>query len=399
MKKRWRKRLEDLKQLIRQAENTYFDPNLFRLNINNAIQTSRTVTFLIQKEKQSIPDFDAWYKKHVLDASAGDKIMSWLKDARNTIEKEGDLDVHSYWKVSHLFSYTEEGERLICEEKEALFSNINAVRKMAKERVPEGIFLDSALVIDRCWIANTLPDYELIDAVTYGYRKLAHIVDELDKHIGMAVDSPTLHDEVLFVSQTRRAYLKLSDSSIYMLEAKVNTIKKRVVNMEAFKAITGEGGLEFHDDTKPLQVRVESLASIAKNLAQRDGGHITICFLFGQSRSNFQIVHPDFKDHVDKLIFFHEIAFVARMTGLVSLFFVSEAWLRDGRRLGNTRISELKVIGEALEVAGISKGGEVHAVQFKVERSGKHVRLERLEEMGVHAINYLNPLKRTWGFA
>jgi hypothetical protein len=63
------------------------------LNVNNAIQTARTITFLIQKNKATINDFDRWYAKNVLDRFGGDSIMNWLKESRNYIEKEGDLDV------------------------------------------------------------------------------------------------------------------------------------------------------------------------------------------------------------------------------------------------------------------------------------------------------------------
>ncbi len=49
MTTRWAKRLLDLRTIILNADRNYFDPELFRLNINNAILTSRTVTFLMQK--------------------------------------------------------------------------------------------------------------------------------------------------------------------------------------------------------------------------------------------------------------------------------------------------------------------------------------------------------------
>lgn len=396
MKKRWRKRLEDLGQLLSQAESSYFDPNLFRLNINNAIQTARTVTFLIQKEKESIPEFESWYKKHVIDATANDKIMSWLKDARNTIEKEGDLDVHSFWQVSHLFSYTDDGEKLITEDKKSLFSNIGSLKKIAKSRVPPGIFEDSALVIDRCWIANTLPGLELIDAVTYGYRKLSKIVDLLDSHLGIP-HQPLVEDEnFLYISQTRRAYLKLSDSSIYKLRAAQNPINRGGVTPDEVKSLIKESDVAFYEEGASMAARVESLADIAKKLMSRDGGHITVCFLFGSKKTDFKIIHPDFQDKVDKLIFFHEIAYMIGLSSITSMFFVAEAWLRDPTRFGLARMSDLKIIGEALEITGISKSGDTSSLQFKIEREGELIKLEKFNEMSVHEINYLAPLRRAW---
>ena len=212
--RRWRKRLHDMKQLISQAESTYFDPDLFRLNINNAIQTSRTITFLIQKEKQDIPDYESWYQKNVLEPFAQSKIMTWLKDARNTIEKEGDLATDSFWRAQLLFSYTEPGPEITADTREGLFMEVRSLVRRAQALVPPGTYNDSAIVIDRKWVASSLPEFELIDAVTYGYQALKRVVDALDEHVGEA-DAPDLPDEpVLFESQMRRAFLKLSTEQL-----------------------------------------------------------------------------------------------------------------------------------------------------------------------------------------
>jgi hypothetical protein len=55
------RRLEDVHQQWHQAEKSYFEPGGFRLSIQTAIQTLRTVTFVLQHQKNMIPDFDAWY--------------------------------------------------------------------------------------------------------------------------------------------------------------------------------------------------------------------------------------------------------------------------------------------------------------------------------------------------
>jgi len=54
-KKPWERRLKDLSHLLKCCIDTYFDPELFRLNLNQFLQTARTVTFIIQKNKK--PDY------------------------------------------------------------------------------------------------------------------------------------------------------------------------------------------------------------------------------------------------------------------------------------------------------------------------------------------------------
>jgi hypothetical protein len=44
-----------------QATDAYFDSDAFRVAIQSAIQTMRSVTFILQKNKAIIPDFDRWY--------------------------------------------------------------------------------------------------------------------------------------------------------------------------------------------------------------------------------------------------------------------------------------------------------------------------------------------------
>lgn len=43
-KKPWERRLKDLSHLLKCCIDTYFDPELFRLNLNQFLQTARTVT-------------------------------------------------------------------------------------------------------------------------------------------------------------------------------------------------------------------------------------------------------------------------------------------------------------------------------------------------------------------
>ncbi len=102
------RRLEDVHQLWHEAERNYFDPEGFRLAAQNAIQTLRTVTFILQKHKHDIPDFDAWYEGWRSRLGADD-LMRWMVQARNKIEKQGDLEANSFVRAEIIASYLEEG--------------------------------------------------------------------------------------------------------------------------------------------------------------------------------------------------------------------------------------------------------------------------------------------------
>src|SRR6202023_28945 len=89
------RRLQDAHQQWHQAEFEYFNPEKFRIAIQSAIQTLRTVPFILQKHKSQIPDFEKWYGAWQERLQA-DPLMRWMRDARNKIEKEGDLEAHSF---------------------------------------------------------------------------------------------------------------------------------------------------------------------------------------------------------------------------------------------------------------------------------------------------------------
>jgi len=105
------RRLEDVHQQWHQAEEAYFDPEAFRIAVQGAIATLRTVTFVLQNLKHQIPQFEQWYEPWRQRFGA-DPIMKWMNDARNIIEKQGDLTAHSFIRAEFIASYLDEGPKL-----------------------------------------------------------------------------------------------------------------------------------------------------------------------------------------------------------------------------------------------------------------------------------------------
>ena len=105
------KRLEDVHRQWHAAEAAYFDPEAFKVAIQTVIQNLRTVSFILQKQKSKFANFDAWYAPWQ-QKFAADPLMVWMRDTRNKIEKEGDLDAHSFVRAAILASYLDEGPKL-----------------------------------------------------------------------------------------------------------------------------------------------------------------------------------------------------------------------------------------------------------------------------------------------
>ena len=149
------RRLEDVHQHWHGAEQAYFHPEPFRGAIQTAIQTLRTVTFILQNKKQDIPEFETWYGVWQEKLRA-DTLMLWMVDARNKIEKQGDLEVHSFVRAEIVASY--HNDLIIVELPAHLFDDPWASLKgIPPADLVEKINNHGTPKIQPRWVKNPLP--------------------------------------------------------------------------------------------------------------------------------------------------------------------------------------------------------------------------------------------------
>jgi hypothetical protein len=178
------RRLEDVHRHWHTAERMYFEPDGLRVAIQTAIQTLRTVTFILQSNKGLIPSFDEWYAPWQ-DKLKANALMRWMVDARNRIEKQGDLETHSYVRAELVASYLDNGPAIEVPAK--LFDGPRAlIRSIPKSDLGDHFWKHGTLRIQRRWVENSLPDYELLDAVAIAYGAIAEIVHDAHVRIGRA---------------------------------------------------------------------------------------------------------------------------------------------------------------------------------------------------------------------
>ena len=177
------RRLEDVHQQWHQAEAAYFDPEQFRLSIQTVIQTLRTVTFVLQNQKGIILNFDDWYGGWQARLRA-DALMRWMVDARNRIEKQGDLEAHSLVRAEIVASYLDEGPTV--EVPARLFdAPLALIKSIPDGEVGEHVRTHGILKIERRWVENSLSDYELLDAVAIAYGRISDLVRDAHRQLGL----------------------------------------------------------------------------------------------------------------------------------------------------------------------------------------------------------------------
>lgn len=108
------------------------------------------MSFLFQKDKALIEDFDAWHLNNVYNPWHLDVIMKWSIASRNTIEKEGDLDLYSTVNATLIFGYIEEQDVAISLERQAhLNASIKRLIRFARSKLPSGVSDSAVIRVDR----------------------------------------------------------------------------------------------------------------------------------------------------------------------------------------------------------------------------------------------------------
>jgi hypothetical protein len=196
----WERRLRDTAIYLRDAGQAYFSPDDFRRNVNNFLQTARTVTLVLVANKRNIPGFEewheGWYRQNVDEAV--DPIMSWAVKARNQIEKKGDLELNSTLAATVIFSRNPKQDiELKLDVNDLLTAGPQQILERALEAITPDLARSSILRLQRRWVTSSLDDAELGYAMRYVYARLYKICESLAKHLGEHVDSTVPHPVAL----------------------------------------------------------------------------------------------------------------------------------------------------------------------------------------------------------
>lgn len=369
----WERRLRDLAHLLRNCGDTYFSPDLFRLNTNQFLQTSRTVTFIIQKNKATIPEFDTWYKTNVLKSWEGDRVMTWAKDARNVIEKEGDLEMQSTLRASVLFSYLSDEDMILeTSRKELLKADIDQLCQAALRKLPPGIADAAVLKIQRLWVANSLPDCELIYALTYAYSQLHRACCDLAAHLNSVLDASIPHPTEIDPSTTDVAkvrFIKFHKPGIGKHATVRMNASPHYEPPPAFLRLQEE--LKAAPKPSSLTEVVAAQAKMAQVTFEHHGNHIPMLMLYDKDWKPIDGMSTAFADQADKFLFWRNVADRAFYLKAYAMTWTSEVWLRDLKEHKDRPIRALPIIGEQLHVVGADASGATEIVTWNISRQNE----------------------------
>jgi hypothetical protein len=365
------RRLRDAFHHWRKMERGYFEPDEFRVNLNSFIQEARNVTFILQKNKTRVPDFESFYapwQARLRD----DPIMKWVVASRNRITKEGDLETKSQSFVTFTTDWTNERTRRF-EASPALPSTllINlALKKIPRELISE----ESLLCVERRWVDAALPREELLNLCSHVLVVLSTLLEAAHAHIQRVISQSSCDVieglvemrknyplELARAEESRKVWVKAENQK--RIRYSIRSDKVRREDAEQFKeAMRARYGpavtLPEDSDTKTLEGAVLFFTESAKRIFARDG-HL-IPFLFAlKSDGELVTIGVSHENRAQKHIVIRQAASFLATMNVEWAIHVGEAWWVPIAELGHKirHAADAPNRREAIAVTGVTKEG------------------------------------------
>ena len=405
-------RLEDAHYLWHEAQCNYFSPPRFRTHLNALIQSLRTVTWLIQKNKAVIPEFDNWYSEWK-ERMKSDPVLRWLVEARNRIEHQGDLERHSVLRVSVVASHAGEKHLDFVESPSRKTSDI--IKRLNFSRIPQELMKEGFLKLERRWVAANLPGYEILDALAYTYGVLADLVDDAHAQVGLPVPS-------LVVMQPDGSYEPFRGSEAY-LQGRLPCMVASQSDRELWIPLKSGGRLELVTEARELTARKmrrakrrygtavlapegktpESLEEwaryywgIARHMFERDGHHVHIAFLFhdGELLQNRGMKAAS---HGELFPIYRHLAEKVAHIGATEVIVINEVWTAPYDPAHPYRRAELSPErGEGLLLCGVAADGKQIRFFAPITRKRRKAQLGETDESQRDIHPSLAPVLAVW---
>jgi hypothetical protein len=396
-----RRRLEQAHHLWHRALDSYALADDFCPAVNSLLQTLRTVTWVLQKSLRHRDGFDAWYADRQREMS-DDPLMRWAVEARNHIEKEGDLDLQSTARVSIVASWLAapyddfEIQPLIAPEAIAA--------ALLPRNIPDRIRRDGVLAVERRWVTASLPDHELLDACAHVYQVLDGIVSEAESDFGgQAKDDstsgrgPRRLDCMVAGRDARTARVNLQTGELLAYER----IETRPPTPEAMDKAAARYGPAISAIARPdnsLSSRVRWHHQMGRVMLEHDGHHMLVMFVFRGGRPLATIVlEPE--DQQDKYVLMEHVAEDILTYDADEVIVSGETWHAPApadEALAWIRPADRADRSEGFVTYGVNREGRCLTLATPFDRVDGKLVLGDIAASDVYP-NALLPIRRAWG--
>ncbi len=380
--------------------NSYMEPDSFRMHLNSLIQGLRNVTFVLQKQKRELRDFDTWYPKFRNEASAN-PLMRWSVDSRNRIVKESDLELHSEARIRWVADWLRKQER-----------NFSFPPRMSSREMMAAIFSSAGnpqvgvVTISRRWVDKALPDYEILHATREVFISLSRLMKTA--HEATGIDECTFgarEPQCVTASLSRDplSCMELNPASLQEhldlnsgsgIEEKHIPIQRNDKALSKAKRRYGETTFTPGD---PIALAPQ-LMDHARRVIVREKKHINLAYLF-RGEKVVDMSSPMYADQNAKYLTFHRLADRVETLRADGIVFLAEMWyvtdhkyddegaMIPPRDRGKDRM-------EALHVFAATRGGGRASLITPFSRNllGKIILEPTIDDMDTADMEHLGPL-------
>lgn len=328
------RRLEDAASFWQRAREAYFDPDDFRRNVQSSIQAFRSVTWLLQKQKDSIASFEGWYSRKQ-DAMRADPRLRWLVEARNRIEKQGDLETHSTFTVEHTDSWLPP-EKRVFELPPGIRPEDTA--KIIAATYPESKCGEGAILkLSREWVDSEMPTEELLNLLVHAFSVLQEVI--FDAHlfvedgfrkacpfyVGLRRSSSRLPEVMTAFQFPAVSWFSLEHGVLKKYDHKRKTLTRGEIEKIVEERYDNLGGLDIRlSPSSSFADICDTLFEMGKRMLMKDGYHSMIAMIL--TETGFYPLEFRPEDRADKHVMVRELASQCARLKAVSCILISEAW-------------------------------------------------------------------------
>lgn len=339
--------------------------------------------------------------------------MRWAKNARNKIEKQGDLATLSQLQAELIFAYT--GHPITNWIPTDLFSSTDQIRSSipVKYREPH-IINNGALSIKRRWVDIELPEYEILDALAHVYGQLSLMIIDLHTHCGLHIPPPDpkvgFHLLSGLLADGRLPsmkhyldemviYVSLKDGSLIEMAQRPNLTDTKT--LKEINKRYGDIKWQRLQNVKTLREIADVYFDAAQKVMLRDSYHTTV-FILLKGLIPFEVIKAMPQERMDKYLLMKEVANQVRKTQADGVFIISEAWIAPHEDIPQGGYAvDAPNRKEVLALTAVDATGKHFTIQTEIER--KKLKKHKVKRFFAREVDIVGkpismaPVLEVWG--
>jgi hypothetical protein len=297
--------------------------------------------------------------------------MRWARDARNSIEKKGDLETHSQVRAEIIASYTKGPETKWMPD--SLFASPRAIW----ESIPRRFFIphvmeNGTLLIERRWVDSELPDMEVLEALAHVYDDFCSTIIDLFGAQEIRVPSQldqSRPDAMGELAMDRAIYLSMQDGSLRGMRYFKKPLQKPSPRIER-RLIRRYGNVGWNrlKEATTLRAVAEVFFDNARAVMKRDGFHHNMTFLM-KGPFPIEMIKTDHPDRATRYVLMRDLARLAHIADADGVIVIAEAWMASHDNVPKSGFAvDATDRKESITLSGANAQGERFQLIAMVER-------------------------------